>query len=161
MSIVVNSTPLISLGLLNQLDLLQKIFGRVILPYAVYNEVIIKGKGKAGYENLSAVDWFHITDVDNSELKRSIMIELDEGEAEVICIAKEKNMPFVCIDEFAGRQYAKLLGLEVIGTLGVLLVGKQKGYIREIKSMLEKLIINDRYIGRALYTEILQKAGEL
>ena len=59
------------------------------------------------------------------------------------------------------NQYAKFLGLEVIGTLGVLLVGKQKGYIREIKPMLEKLVINDRYIGRALYSEILQKAGEL
>lgn len=47
------------------------------------------------------------------------MLELDEGEAEVIAIAKETGIKNVIIDEFAGRKYASLLGLNVIGTLGI------------------------------------------
>ena len=90
MSIFVNSTPLISLSILNQLDLLLKIFDDVIVPSAVYNEVIMNGKGKSGYNNLSKVDWFNVIEVENIGQKQSIMIELDEGEAEVITIAKKR-----------------------------------------------------------------------
>ena len=79
MSIVVNSTLLISLSILNQLDLLLKIFDDVIVPYAVYNEVIMNGKGKTGYNNLSKVDWLNVTEVVNIGQKQSIMIELDDG----------------------------------------------------------------------------------
>ena len=88
------------------------------------------------------------------------MIELDEGEAEVITIAKDKNLALVCIDEFAGRQYAKLLGLDVIGTLGILLMAKQKGYIAELKSLFQKLIASNRHIGKALCNQVLKRAGE-
>lgn len=161
MSIVVNSAPLISLAILGQLDLLRTILGEVIVPRAVYDEVITRGKDKAGYKDLADVPWFQIAEVGHQELKRSIMVELDEGEAEVICVAKECSVRRVCIDEFAGRRYAKLLGLEVIGTLGVLLIAKQKGYVREIKPCIEKLLANDRYISTTVCTEVLRKAEEL
>ena len=161
MSIVVNSTPLISLSILNQLDLLLKIFGDVIVPSVVYDEIIVNGKGKAGYSNLSKIDWFNVINVENIGQKQSIMIELDEGEAEVITIAKEKGIKLVCVDEFAGRRYAKLLGLEVIGTLGVLLIAKQKNYVSELKPLFQKLLASNRHIGKPLCNQILTRAGEV
>ena len=88
------------------------------------------------------------------------MTQLDEGEAEVITIAKDKSISLVCIDEFAGRQYAALLGLNVIGTLGVLLIAKKRGFIQALKPLLDLLIDNGRYIGHSLYNEVLQKADE-
>jgi hypothetical protein len=148
------------LAIIGQLDLLPKIFGDVVLPRAVYNEVMIAGHGKEGYAQLSAVTWFRISDVVNVDLKRSIMTQLDEGEAEVITIAKDQAIPLVCIDEFAGRRYANLLGLDVIGTLGILLIAKQRGYVTIIKPLCDRLINNKRHISRALYHEILCKAGE-
>ena len=160
MNIVVNSTPLISLAILNQLGLLQKLFNYVIIPISVYDEVVLHGKDKAGFDALSAVDWFHIASALNIGMKQSIMIELDEGEAEVITIAKEQNIPLVCIDEFAGRQYAKLLGLDVIGTLGILLLAKQNGFINELKPLFHNLISNNRHISKALCNQVLRKAGE-
>jgi len=159
LNIIVNSTPLISLAILNQLNLLHKIFGDVIIPRAVYNEIIMGGRDKAGYSQITN-KCFRIADVINIELKRSIMLQLDEGEAEVITIAKDQGISIVCIDEFAGRQYASLLGLDVIGTLGILLTAKRRGYIFEIKPLLDKLINSGRYISRALYDEVLRKAGE-
>ena len=160
MSIIVNSTPLISLAIIHQLTLLQKIFHNVYLPQTVYNEVIINGKGRLGHTELSTINWFQIVDPVNISLKHSIMLQLDEGEADVITIAKDKSISLVCIDEFAGRQYAGLLGLDVIGTLGVLLIAKKKGFIPLLKPLCDKLIFNERYISRSLYNEVLIKAGE-
>jgi len=160
MSIVVNSTPLISLAIINQLDLLPQIFGEVIVPRAVCNEVFIAGKDKQGYTQLSTARGFCIVDPLNVELKRSIVLQLDEGGAEVITIAKDKNIPLVCIDEFAGRKYASLLGLNIIGTLGVLLVAKQRGLVSELKPLCDKLLKSERHISQHLYAEVLHKAGE-
>ena len=160
MSIIVNATPLISLATIQQLDLLHKIFYDVYLPSAVYREVILDGKNKAGHLQLANTHWFQVVDTINGALKRSIMLQLDEGEAEVITVAKDRNISLVCIDEFAGRRYAGLLGLNVIGTLGVLLIAKQRGYISAVKPLLDMLIDNQRYIGHALYSDVLRKAGE-
>ena len=65
------------------------------------------------------------------------MLQLDEGEADVITIAKDKDISLVCIDEFAARQYASLL-----------------------RPLCDKLIENKRYISSGLYNEVLRKAGE-
>ena len=161
MSIIVNSSPLISLALLDRLELLQLIFNEVILPESVCHEVVAFSKGKEEFNSLSKINMFKVMCVENIELKKSILLQLDEGEAEVITIAKDKNISLVCIDEFAGRQYARLLGLDVIGTLGILLIAKQKGYINEIKPLLEKLIRNNRYIRISLCNEVLRKANEI
>ena len=160
MNIVVNSTPLISLAIINQLSLLPRVFSDIYLPRAVHNEVIVNGKGKAGYAQLLAIDWFQIADPVNVSLKQSIMLQLDEGEAEVITVAKDKEIQLTCIDEFAGRQYASLLGLDVIGTLGILLIAKKRGYITDVKPLCDRLLSNDRFISRTLYNEVLKNAGE-
>jgi len=160
LSIIVNSTPLISLAIIHQLDLLQKIFNDVYIPLTVYNEVIVNGKGKAGHAELSMINWLQVVVPVNAPLKQSIMLQLDEGEADVITIAKDKDISLVCIDEFAGRQYASLLGLDVIGTLGILLIAKKKGIIPLLKPLCDKLILNERYISSGLYNEVLIKAGE-
>jgi len=160
-NIIVNSTPLISLAVIDQLDLLQKIFNDIYLPRAVHSEVYLNGTGKIGHEQLSQIDWFQLADPVNIPLKHSIMLQLDEGEAEVITIAKDKGISLVCIDEFAGRRYASLLDLEVIGTLGILLIAKKRGYIAAIKPLCDKLISNDRFISHELYLEVLKKAGGL
>jgi len=130
------------------------------LPRAVHNEVYINGKGKAGHAQLSKINWFQLVDPENIPLKHSIMLQLDEGEADVITIAKDKGISLVCIDEFAGRRYASLLGLEVIGTLGILLIAKERGYVSAIKPLCDELISNDRFISPELYFEVLKKARE-
>jgi len=160
MSIIVNSTPLISLAIIDQLDLLPKIFKDVIVPNAVYNEVLVDGKDKLGHARLSTANWIRRVDILNAELKRSIMLQLDEGEAEVMTVSKDKNIPLVCIDEFAGRRYAALLGLDVIGTLGVLLIAKQMKLVPAIKPLCDNLISSGRYISRSLYDEVINKAHE-
>ncbi len=161
MKAVVNSSPLISLALLNHVELLKMIFDEIFIPKSVYDEITIKGKGKiGGSEDNYKLDGFVIYEALNLDLKNTIMLELDEGEAEVIAIAKEKDVPYVIIDEFAGRQFAALLGFKVVGTLGILIIGKELGVIREIRPLLDTMIKNNRYIDSDLYYHILKKAGE-
>lgn len=160
MKAVINSSPLISLSLLNELALLLKIYDEVIVPKSVYNEVVVKGKGKAGSKEVESINRFTVLEAKDNVLKHSVMLELDEGEAEVISIAKEQEIQNVIIDEFAGRQYASLLGLNVIGALGILLIGKKLGFIDEVKPLMDILLKHDRYISRELYFAVLKKANE-
>ncbi len=161
MKVVVNSPPLISLSLIGQLELLPKLYDEIIVPKSVYNEVVVKGKGKAGSEELGSIHHFTVLETENKVLKDSIMLELDEGEAEVITIAKEKGIQNVIIDEFAGRQYASLLGLNVTGTLGILLIGKNLGFIGEVKPLMDMMLKHNRFINRGLYLAVLKKANEI
>lgn len=92
MKVVINSSPLISLSLIGQMKLLPKLYDEVIVPKSVYNEVVVKGKGKAGSEELEGINCFTVLETENVVLKDTIMLELDEGEAEVISIAKEKGI---------------------------------------------------------------------
>ncbi len=114
MKAVINSSPLISLVLVEQLELIPKLYDELIIPKSVYNEAVVKGKGKTGSKELEIFDQFTVLEAQNKVVKDTIMLELDEGEAEVIAIAKEKGIQNVIIDEFAGRQYAYLLGLNAV-----------------------------------------------
>ncbi len=119
-----------------------------------------KGIKKAGSNELAKSTWIKVVKVENINARDLIMLELDEGEAEVIEIAKEKKIDTVFIDEFAGRQYASLLGINVIGTLGILLSCKKLGLISEIRPLIDILIKKKRYINKLLYASILRNAGE-
>ena len=86
--------------------------------------------------------------------------ELDLGESEAIVLAKENKIKDILIDEYKGRKIAKETGLFPIGTIGVLLQAKRQKYIKEIKSELDKLIVNHIRISTDLYATALKIAGE-
>ena len=65
--------------------------------------------------------------------------ELDLGEAEAIVLAKEISADYLLVDETQGRQVALREGLRVIGLLGVLLEGKDRGYISSIRQVISEL----------------------
>jgi len=142
------------------MDLLPKLYDELIIPKSVYTEVVVKGKGKTGSKEFDIFNHFTVLEAENKALKDTLMLELDEGEAEVIAIAKEKEINSIIIDEFAGRQYALLLGLDVTGTLGILLIGKKLGLVEEIKPLMDKMIKHNRYISQELYLSVLKKAEE-
>jgi len=149
------------LAIIDQLELLRVIFDDVIIPKSVYDEVIINGKNKSGYAELARINWLKVIAINNIVMKRAMMAKLDEGEAEVIILASELRTKMVCIDEVAGRRYARFMGLDVIGTLGILLIAKNKGTINEIKPLIDKMIDSHIYIRKELYYDILTRANEM
>jgi hypothetical protein len=135
--VVSNTTPLITLLGIGQLDLLQRIYQRIIIPEAVYIE-IEEGKDKAFYADLKQYDWIQIVQVQNQSLLPHLQTILDKGEAEVIALAEELTVDIILLDERLARNYAKIQGFTCVGSFGVLLKAKDMGLIQSIKPLLEK-----------------------
>lgn len=121
MTVVVNATPLIALAILDRLDLLRRLFKKVIVPTAVYDEVVLYGSGRVGARLVSKADWLDIQTPTTATTIEPILLGLDEGEMQVLLLAREVIPDWVLLDEKLGRRVAKALGLPVKGTLGVLL----------------------------------------
>ena len=159
--VVSDSSPLIHLARIGRLGLLEKIFGEVVIPPAVYREVIEEGKGKPGWEELSTAKWLRVMEIKkNQALKQSLLVYIDEGEAEAIALANEIHADLLLLDEREARILAKKLGLRVTGTIGILLKAKKKHLIKNLKHELEKLKTTGFRISPNLEQEALKKAGE-
>lgn len=156
--VVSNTTPIISLLKLNQLDLLRRLYQQIQIPYAVYHEVEA-GKAKAFYKDLSAVNWIEIVEIKDKQAVK-YLLDLDAGEAEAIILASEINADLIILDEKLGRYYARNADLRVTGTIGVLIKAKTVGLISELKPLLNELTEKDVWISEKLKNEILKIVGE-
>lgn len=128
MVIVADSSPLISLAILNKLSLLEKLFDDVFIPKAVFEE--ITEKEKPYFSELKKFSEDKIKVIQNRSAVNQLQRELDLGESEAIVLALENNISDILIDDFAGRKLAIKQGLLPIGTIGVLLQAKRKGLIK-------------------------------
>jgi len=90
-----------------------------------------------------------------------IITDLGQGEAEVLALACEEKDPLVIMDDALARRIARLHGLKLTGTAGVLLKAKAKNHITEIKPFLNKLKDVNFFITNNLINEILKIAGEI
>jgi predicted nucleic acid-binding protein len=158
MIIVANTTPIISLASIGRLDILEKLFGNVMIPEAVYQE--IKAKPGYGYEQVDA-SFIEVRAIQGLLYKDFLLTQLDSGEAETIILAKEVNADFVIIDENLGYRLANNAGLTAIRTLSLLLKAKEKGHITQVKPLLDEMITKGRWYSSAVYRAFLEKAGEL
>lgn len=156
--IVSNTTPLISLMKISQLEILKKIYSEIVIPEAVYKE-IEAGKHKEFYRDLSKIDWIKIRSIKN---KRSInyFLDLDAGEAEAIIIASEIGADLIILDEKLGRYHAKHAGIKVTGTLGVLVKAKKMGLVPKLKPLLKELTEKNVWISDRLIAQVCKTVDE-
>ncbi len=157
---VSDSGPLIHLSQIRRLYLLREFFEEILIPPAVYCEVVVEGRGKPGSREVGEAPWIRVVEIRDKRLKNILLLALDEGEAEAIVLALEANAELVLLDDREARLQAKRLGLRVTGTLGILLRAKRLGLIESLKEELGKLKEAGFRISRDLEEEILMKAGE-
>ncbi|ALM76368.1 DUF3368 domain-containing protein [Thermococcus barophilus] len=150
MVVVSNTSPLIVLSNMGQLDLLKFLFGRIIVPRGVAEEF-----------GEPLPEWVEVKDVQNRIVVKLLQEKLHKGESEAIALAIELNADLVIIDDKAARNTASSLGLKVIGTAGLILLGKKKGYYREIGPVIESLMGRGFRLSRDVVEQILREAGEL
>ena len=161
MIVVSDSSPLIALADVGQLRLLRDLFSTVLIPEAVYQEIVVQGAGRAGAEAVQAAAWIEQRGVVNTGLADVLKLELDEGEAEAITLAFESGADLVLLDERRGRQRAVRLGLRVTGVLGVLVEAKHQGLLAAVRPFLDALRRDAVFwISDDLYRRILDLAGE-
>ncbi|MGC4128506.1 MAG: DUF3368 domain-containing protein [Bergeyella sp.] len=156
--VVSNTTPVISLLKIGKLHILKDLYGEILIPLEVFNE-IEAGKNKAFYTDLSKIEWIKIEKIRN-ETSLSYFLDLDKGEAEAIILATEKEADLIILDETLGRFYARHAGLKITGTVGILLKAKQKGYLPELKPLLFELKAKEVWFSNNFIKEILKLAGE-
>jgi predicted nucleic acid-binding protein len=157
--VVVNTTPIIALALIEQLDLLPRLYGRVVIPPAVQTEVLQGGAQGIGVTEIQNANWIRVIALTDPRRADSLP-DLDRGEAQVIALAQELRADLVVIDERLARKYARRLKLKLTGTLGVLLRAKQVGFVQAIKPLVEQLVQGGIRLGEDVIAEALQLAKE-
>jgi hypothetical protein len=158
MIVVSDTSPVTNLIQLGYLQLLHQIFGIVILPEAVFEELCQIPEQKAILEQQG---WIFIQKPSDTAWVEILKLELDRGEAEAIALAVELKAAALIIDERQGRNKAESVELKIIGLLGILLEAKSKGLILFVRPLIDELVNKIGFrIQPALYQAILLKAGE-
>src|SRR5437879_4545859 len=136
MIVVSNTSPITNLAAVGQLDLLQQLYEKVLIPPAVYGELTGSSGGQPGAVEVQTLEWIETKPVADRGLVTALQMELDEGEAEALALAKELA-GLLLLDERRGRVVASRLRLRFIGLLGVLIEAKQRSCLPAIKPILE------------------------
>lgn len=161
MIVVSNTTPLIGLAVIGQFDLLRRLFGRIIIAEAVYQEAVVAGRDEGGAKSeVSGADWIQVQSVRDSLAIDVLLDELDRGEAETIVLARELQADWVLMDEKKGRRKLTQLNQPKIGTVGVLLKAKQVGLLAEVRPSVERLRTQGFSISEFVVRAVLEQAGE-
>ena len=151
MKIVSNTSPLVALNHVGELDLLRGVFGSVIvIPPAVQQELGSRSLPK----------WISVRVLEERTAVRIVQASLGAGESEAIALAVEIGADLILLDDKAARRLAASVGLSVIGTLGVLLRAKEVGLIPSIASKIEALRSLPFRIAPSLHDLVLRAAGE-
>lgn len=157
--VILNNTPLVALWAINQLDLLRRLFGVVLIPTAVEAEFLAT-ETTARQIALAQTPWIQTVAPSNPRYALAYT-GLDRGEAEVLALAVEHVARLVIIDERKGRQYAHRLDLPLTGTMGVLLLAKENGLVTTIAPLIDQLQDAGLYLAPDLIQKTLTLAQEV
>ena len=158
--IIVNSTPLIALCNADLLYVLKELYGQIVIPQAVYEEVTEK-EDSACLQVKDNLDWIDVLEADKLADRTMYKAKLHKGEVEVMILAKSHpQADLVIIDDYAAKKTAEFIGLKVTGTIGVLLKAKRKGIISSFSEALIKIENNGFYIDQELHDLAVKMAGE-
>jgi len=159
--VVSNSGPLISLSTIGKLEVLKALFDQIVIPPAVYHEVVVQGHGEPGSQEVHNAEWIRSVQVKDNLAVSLLRETLDTGESEAIVLAEELNARYVLLDDALARRKASVIGLNVIGTLGLLLMAKDAGLVPSVVSVLDELRQTDFHMSARVYHHVLTKAGEV
>ena len=134
-----NSSPIMNLTAIGRLDLIKLKFGNVVIPDAVWRELVIDGKGKKGVEDIEKSGWITAQSVIDKALVKVLEKDLDNGESEAIALAVENNTDILLLDDKSARLIAANLGLNIIGIVGILIWAKKEGIIKQLSKELDSL----------------------
>jgi len=131
MIVVADSSPLIALSRIGRLELLRDLFGRLVIPEAVWREVVDSAPGKVGVSEIEGAGWIERQTVKDLSLVNLLRRDLGAGESEAIVLAREISADMLLMDERRGRDAAKRLGLSCTGMIGLLMEARRLGIVHD------------------------------
>jgi predicted nucleic acid-binding protein len=150
--VVADSSSLIHLEKIGQLDLLEGLFGEVAIPRAVAGEV--------GRTLPELPSWIQVYTLNRPIPPAIARRSLGAGESEAMALALERQIPHVILDDLSARQFGRSLGLEVVGTGAVLYKAKLRGLIPAVRPLLDALLATGFRLSPKVYRTLLRAAGE-
>ena len=164
MIVVADTTPIISLLKLNRLDLLKELFKTVFIPQFVLQELTVNINYQSEAEAVLKAEFIKAQNVNDRSAVHVLMKVnmLDRGESEAIILADELGAEVLLIDERKGRKIAKQLGINLSGTLGILMKAFDRKLLNtsEVLSYLDELQRNNRQLGQKLIDQVKQHIGQ-
>jgi predicted nucleic acid-binding protein len=165
MPVVSNSSPLIYLAALSDFHFLRDIFTSVVIPPAVYHEVVEQGLGFPVRGNVESAlgNWLAVREVQNRSRATEIgnIERLDAGEAEAIVLTQECAAEQLIMDDQRGVGYARRLGITVNRTPLIYGEAKLRGWIPSVQEKLDALRKKGFRLKDQDYRVVLAKLGEL
>ncbi|SMF96210.1 protein of unknown function [Methylomagnum ishizawai] len=152
-----NTTPLIALNGIGQLDLLPRLFTEIHLVGEVIEECAVGGIIRV--PDLRALPWVKVVESTPVQYP-TVLLELDKGEKHTLDMARKLNADWVIIDEKIGRNMAEYLGLKVTGTLGVLLKAKQQNWIPSFRDAAAAMVRQGIRYNHGLVDKLARQVGE-
>lgn len=161
MIVVADAGPLIHLSLIGRIDLLPAIYGRILIPDLVYQEVVTAGEGMAGSSETANAEWIGVVPHDSeADLFRLLRGQLDPGEAAALWLAVVRRAQWVLSDDRQARLAAERLGIGVRGTLGILAEAKRRGLVTAVAPLLRDLQTKGVWLSEELMARILRELEE-
>lgn len=158
--IVINTSPLIALvAAWGNLDRLRTIYQEVLVPFEVVQEILQGGMSNFGVAEFQMASWLGQQNQPINILP-FLRNSLDLGEASVIQLALDRSIETVCIDEAVGRRVARLNGLMVTGSVGILLKAKQQDPMMSVKGAIANMLDRKIRLSQTVIDFALTQSGE-
>ncbi|MCR9099167.1 MAG: DUF3368 domain-containing protein [bacterium] len=154
--VISDSGPIFSLAVIDKLSILEVVFDEIAIPKAVWEE-ITKDKETEYYDRIAGFFKDRVRIISGFN---ELTFVMDYGESESVVLYREINANYLLIDDKKARRIAENLGINCIGTIGVLSVAKDKGLVEELRPLFERFLNHNRYYGLNLLNSILTKHGE-
>ncbi len=152
MAVISNSSPLIALAQIGRIEILHQLHPNVLVPPAVAREVAPTIPELPG--------WLLVRPLAHPRQPQTVSGSIGPGEQDVISLGLELGAERLILDEQPARRLAASLGLRVIGTVGLLLAAKDRGFLAKIKPELDRLLAVRFFMGQELYDRAIGQAGE-
>ena len=165
MIVISDTTPIISLLKASHLELLQRLYGNVLIPKAVYRELTENPTYSEEAKAIKTLDFLKMVPIENVKsvnVLRSVT-GLDAGESEALIMYDEQNADLLLMDEHKGRRVAKQLNVRYIGTAGILMLAYDKGLIQssDVKLCLDMMLDSGIRLDEKLCNIVLEHVGLL
>jgi uncharacterized protein len=157
MIVVADSSALVALACCDSLELLADLFREVRVPEAVFRECVVPAKPES--RRLETFLRGRVLAVE-FEVLPSVGSGLGPGELEAMALYRELSADRLLADDSRARKAALALGMEVVGSLGVLVRAKQLGLLEAVLPAVAKAQTAGIYYSQELISRALHVAGE-
>lgn len=157
--VISNTSPIFYLHRLRLLDLLQKLYQKIIVPRAVVAELEAGRRRGEDVPEIDNCEWIETRAIQSPQIL-GLSTDFGPGETEVLALALEEPESLIIMDEKLGRKIARLRGLRVTGTAGILLKAKQEGHISVVRPFLDRLQEIHFHLSNPVRALILSRAEE-